>query len=319
VKIDVHNHVFPRTVMDLVAVDDRFGVTIENNVVSRPIYGSHEIFAEQYDTKANLAELERRGLEGAVISVEPALFLYHDPVELAETMADAVNAGMAQMTADSGGRFRWLASLPLQDPERGAQVLRQAVADGAVGAEIGSNIAGNRLDEPEYEPFWNAVEETNSFLFVHSAYNAKNPGLEKYHFQNVIGNLLETTICAERLVASGTLDRHPNVKIMLGHAGGYFPYQAGRFRHARTVREELANSPADPWAYCGRLMFDTITHDVQALRYLISRVGADNVLVGTDIPFDMSTPEPWRELTEAVDEKAAKHIAEENPARLFGF
>jgi len=167
-------------------------------------------------------------------------------------------------------------------------------------------------------PFWQSVESTGLTVFLHNAYNAKVPGLEQYYLGNVIGNLLETTICAERLVASGTLARHPKVRIVLAHAGGYFPYQAGRLRHAKTVRPELADSPIDPWDFAGQLIFDTITHDVQALAYLVSRAGVDNVVMGTDMPYDMSTPEPMRELLAAVDERTAKRIAEDNPARLFG-
>jgi aminocarboxymuconate-semialdehyde decarboxylase len=103
------------------------------------------------------------------------------------------------------------------------------------------------------------------------------------------------------------------------HAGGYFPYQAGRLRHARTTRPELADAPTDPWRYLGQLVPDTITHDRDALAYMVGRVGAENVVLGTDLPFDMATPEPWAALVAAVGEDTARVIAEESPARLFGF
>jgi aminocarboxymuconate-semialdehyde decarboxylase len=63
---------------------------------------------------------------------------------------------------------------------------------------------------------------------------------------------------------------------------------------------------------------DTITHDPAALRYLVERVGADNVAMGTDLPFDMATPEPVEALTQAVDAETAGRIMEETPRRLFG-
>jgi aminocarboxymuconate-semialdehyde decarboxylase len=69
----------------------------------------------------------------------------------------------------------------------------------------------------------------------------------------------------------------------------------------------------------GRLKFDTITHDVQALSYLVSRVGAGNVLMGTDLPFDMAPQRPVDELEQAVDAATARRVAEENPARLYRF
>src|SRR5260370_3567591 len=99
--------------------------------------------------------------------------------------------------------------------------------------------------------------------------------------QNVIGNMLETTIAIERLICSGVLDRHRDLKVLIVHAGGYFPYQAGRLKHARGVRPELSESPLDPWSYVGQISFDTIAHDRQALAYLVDRVGVENVLMVT--------------------------------------
>jgi len=151
------------------------------------------------------------------------------------------------------------------------------------------------------------------------AYNEPHRGLADFYLQNVIGNKLETTVAIERLICAGVLDRHPDLKIVLVHAGGYYPFQAGRLRHARTVRPELRSAPEDPWKSLGQIAVDTITHDREALRYLVSRCGAENVVMGTDLPFDMATPTPVDALDEAVDESTAKAIAEDNPARLYRF
>jgi aminocarboxymuconate-semialdehyde decarboxylase len=114
------------------------------------------------------------------------------------------------------------------------------------------------------------------------------------------------------------LDRHPRLQILLAHAGGFFPFQAGRLRHARTVRPELAGTPEDPWAYRGRLLVDTITHDRRALAYVVERMGADNVLLGTDMPAPMATLDPLVDLEAAVGADVAAQIASANAARLFG-
>ena len=96
------------------------------------------------------------------------------------------------------------------------------------------------------------------------------------------------------------------------------PWQGGRLRHAAMVRAELADSPPDPHAYFGRIVVDTITHDAAALRYLVERVGAGNVVMGTDLPFDMATPEPVAALEQAVASDTAQRIMEQTPQRLFG-
>ncbi|HCU92736.1 MAG TPA: amidohydrolase, partial [Actinobacteria bacterium] len=88
--------------------------------------------------------------------------------------------------------------------------------------------------------------------------------------------------------------------------------------HARGVRPELADSPADAWSFFGQLYFDTITHDSQALRYLVERVGLDQVVLGTDLPFDMALAKPVETLTGALTAEQVQAVAVVNPRRLFG-
>lgn len=157
---------------------------------------------------------------------------------------------------------------------------------GAVGVEVGTCIAGRRLDEQAYEPFWTAAERLQTPVLLHPAFNEAHCGLERFYFQNVIGNQLETTVTIERLIASGTLTRHPDVSVVLIHGGGHFPFPAGRLKQDTTVRAELENAPADPWSFFGQVVVDTLTHHAQTLGYLIARAGTKNVLMGTDSPFD---------------------------------
>jgi aminocarboxymuconate-semialdehyde decarboxylase len=152
---------------------------------------------------------------------------------------------------------------------------------------------------------------------LHPAYVERHAGLQDFYFENVLGFLFETSIAIERLISAGVLDRHPELQIVLVHGGGYFPYQGGRLRHARTVRKELADAPEDPWEYLDRIWFDIVTYDAAALRYLVERVGGGRVVVGTDLPFDMALPEPMRLLADAVDGDTAERIAEVNPAALY--
>jgi aminocarboxymuconate-semialdehyde decarboxylase len=318
-KIDTHNHIIPEEAIELLDRDPVYGA----HVVGRTFKGRTHVdfaFGDSYRRPAaKIAELEERGLEGAVLSAAPPLFYYDVPLEACAAMCSAANQGLKRFCEHSPDRFRWMAHIPMPAPDRAAAMLEQAAADGAVGVEVGTSIAGRRLDEPEYEVFWTTAERLGLPVLIHPAYNEVSKPLNDYYFQNAIGNMLETTIAVERLICSGLLDRHPKIRIELVHSGGYFPYQAGRLRHARTVRPELSESPADPWAYIGQLVFDTITHDRVALEYLVRRVGADNVVMGTDLPFDMATPRPMEDLMAAVDASTAKKIAESNPARLFGF
>jgi aminocarboxymuconate-semialdehyde decarboxylase len=315
--VDAHNHIFPQPVIDLLKSDPGFGVTVTATSVSSGSHADHALFPALYDPEVKLSELRDRKLDGAVFSLAPRLFSYELPTELGIAMAEAANKGLEEFAAYDSGRFGWMGHLPLQDPDLSAEMVGELAARGAVGIEVGSAIAEHRLDEESFEPFWAAAEDAGLLVFVHPAYIPRLPGIADFYLRNVIGNPLETTICVERLLSAGVLDRHPKVKILLAHGGGFFPYQAGRLRHARTVRKELADAPADPWQYTGQLLFDTITHDGPALEYLIARAGAENVVIGTDHPYDMGEGAPVDALRQVTDDETFTQIAERNPARLF--
>jgi aminocarboxymuconate-semialdehyde decarboxylase len=316
--IDSHSHVFPEAVISLLGTEPAYGVKVEGTAVSSGSHAPHQLFQALHDPAAKLAEMEAAGLEGAVFSLSPRLLSYDVDAELGDRMAEAANRGLREFAAHDPARMGWMCQVPMQAPERAAAVLAEAAAAGAVGVEVGTSADGRRLDEEEFEPFWSAADEAGLIVFIHPAYIPKISGLSDFYLRNVIGNPLETTICAERLLSAGVLDRHPNLTLLLAHGGGFFPYQAGRWRHARTVRGELADAPQDPWSYAGRFLFDTITHDGPALEYMISRVGAENVMIGTDHPYDMGDTTPVAHLREATDDQTFQLIAEENPQRLFG-
>jgi aminocarboxymuconate-semialdehyde decarboxylase len=317
VIIDVHNHVIPRPAVDLLATEPVYRVDVDGDLVSGGNHPPFRLDEAFHDPAAKLAELDAKGIDCAILSVSPTIFYYEVEAAAGDTMARAANEGLAAMCEHGRERLRWMAHVPLQDAELAATLLEEAAANGCVGVEVGTSIAGERLDEDRFARFWAAAERHAVPVMLHPAYNEPHRGLEPWYLQNVIGNMLETTVAAERLVCAGVLDRHPGLRVLLLHSGGYFPYQAGRLRHARTVRPELGGV-GDPWSYVGRLLFDTITHDVQNLRHLVERVGADNVVFGTDLPFDMAPTDPVAELRAALDDDVLRQVAAENPARLFG-
>ena len=318
-KIDVHNHILPEVSLDLLRSDRTYNATITADSFSGGNHGAFHLDPAFFDPRAKLAKLDSKRLDAAILSAAPPLFFYDIDPEAGEKVARTTNQGLRDFAADSPDRLRWMATLPMAAPDRVVPVLEDAVKAGAIGVEVGTCIAGRRLDEADYEPFWAAAEKYDLPVMLHPAFNEANRGLNDFYFQNVIGNQLETTIAIERLIAGGVLDRHPNVRVVLVHAGGYFPFQAGRLRHAKTVRPELENAPSDPWSFFGQVVVDTITHDLATLRHLIDRVGVDNVVMGTDLPFDMATPQPMTMLEEVADGATVRAITETNPRRLYKF
>jgi aminocarboxymuconate-semialdehyde decarboxylase len=316
-KVDIHNHALPQPSLEVLRTDPAYGATVTDTEFTGGNHGLFWLDPGFYEPAAKVAQLEAKGLDGAIISTAPPLFFYNLEADLSERIARVTNGGLRDFAATYPDRLRWMATLPMNAPDRVVTVLEEAVDAGAVGVEVGTCIAGRRLDKEDYEPFWSAAERLQTPVLLHPAFNEANCGLEPFYFQNVIGNQLETTITIERLIASGVLSRHPDVTVVLVHGGGYFPFQAGRLKHAATVRAELRDAPADPWSFFGQVVVDTLTHDAQTLRHLISRVGRANVVMGTDSPFDMSTPEPMTMLSEVADEETVKTITEDNIVRIY--
>lgn len=314
---DVHNHAVPREAVELLRAGDGYPIRVEGDFMEADRVRA-ELTPVFVDPAAKLEQLAQAGLDAAVVSGSPALFAYEADAERGAALCRAVNSGLAAFCAHEPARLRWIAHVPLQAPDAAAELLAEAAAGGAVGAHIGTSVAGRPLADAALDPLWAAAETHDLALMLHPAYNNPHPGLDGFHLQNAIGNQLETTIAAERLIVTGVLDRHPRLRLLLVHGGGFMPWQAGRLRHAAAVRAELAGSAPDPYAYFGRLFVDTITHDAASLRFLVERVGADNVVMGTDLPFDMATPRPVAALEEAVDAETARRVMEETPRRLFG-
>lgn len=318
-SVDVHNHVVPSEVLELLRGDPSYGVTI----VGDEWHGGHHVgfpvVPSFYDPAAKVADLDERAIDRAVVSCAPPVFLYDAPASRAEQLCEAANAGMAAFCRYRPERLAWLAQLPMQAPLRAAEIFAQAVASGAVGAAVGTSIAGLRLDEPAFEVFWDAADAISRPVLLHPAFNEPNAALDAYYLQNVIGNPLETTVAVERLICAGVLARHKGVRLVLVHGGGYLPYQLGRLAHACGVRKEIEISSGDVWADVAQLYFDTITHDRAALSYLVSKMGRDHVLLGTDMPFDMATPSPVKTLRATLDAAGFRAVAEANADRLFPF
>lgn len=317
-RLDVHNHATPAAVADFLAAETVFGVTVrDGRWLSGGPEGDYELTEEFFDADAKVADLAAHGLEGAVISIDPPFFYYDVEASAGAALAEVVNRGLRDMCGQHPDRLYWNATVPLQDPELAASVLQDQAKSGCVGVEIATSTDTRPLDDDSFEPLWSCAEELSLPVTLHPAYQHPHPRFDRFHLTNTIGNMLETTIAVERLVMSGVLDRHPGLRLVTLHSGGYIPYQLGRLRHARRVRPFATTAPADPEAYLSQLRFDTLTHDRKALAFLIDRVGAENVVMGTDLPCDMASVDPWNDLVAVAGAETAKQIAETNIETLF--
>lgn len=301
-------------------VEEREGkepLIVHDNGLRYPVF---DVFR---DHRARLAYMDEHDIDVALISISPSLYLYWlDPGETAE-VSKMLNDAAARMAAKAGNRIEAMATVPMNDPAAAAEELRRARQDlGLIGVEIGTSIGSRQLDSPDLDVFFSAAEELKTPVMLHpylSMITAPDPGMEGYHLGNVIGNPVETFIAACRLIVGGVLDRHPGLRVLLVHGGGAFPYQVGRLQHAFEVRAEtksVARRP--PLDYLENLLFDTVVFERLALDYLIEVAGKEQVVFGTDLPFDMGDGSALRQLSDGRAGDLAEAVLGGNALRAFG-
>jgi aminocarboxymuconate-semialdehyde decarboxylase len=325
-RVDVHTHFMPAEV----AAETRRGNGIDGLRVERR--GDEEWVVHRqgfqwplhrtfYDVEARLRAMDEMGIDLAVLSIAPPLFLYWlDDTAAAVDFCRRANDALAAFSRDSGGRIQAVATLPMRDPGAAAGELRRAVTElGLRGAEIAPRVEDVQLDHESIRPVLRAATELDVPLILHPYNVGKRPGLGPFYLSNLIGNPLESTVGAAHLIFGGVLDELTGLKPVLMHGGGYLPYQIGRFDHGHRVRSESRGCAHPPSSYLRRFWYDTITHAPGPLEFLVRQVGADRVVYGTDFPYDMGGGPVKEQLAgTALDAGDTEKIAGANAAALFG-
>jgi len=323
--VDAHAHFIPGSLGAEAARRPEWGVEIGQRD-GRPWVSHEQGFAYPLDEtffggEAKLADMDARGIDFSVMSISPTLFFYWIGSADAASFARYANDALAETVRRSDGRLAGVATLPMQDPVAAAAELRRAVEELALrGAHIGTTVEGGYLDESRFAPVLEAADALGVPLILHPYYVGPMPRFEQFYLTNLLGNPLDTTLCASRLIFSGALEQFGDLKVMLVHAGGFLPYQIGRLDHGWAVRpepkERLQRKPSE---YLGRFYYDTVSHHDSALAWLVDLVGDERVVLGTDLPYDMADQDPVGRLDRLELAPAARErVAGANAARLFG-
>ncbi len=246
--------------------------------------------------EVRLKDMDRMGIDIQAVSPSPnQTYYWTEPGQGAE-LARMVNERIAQIVAKWPERFVGLGSVPLQDPDLAVSELIYAVKTlGLRGIEINGNVNGLDLTDPRLllERFFSKVEELGVILFMHPTGYTQGERLLDHYFNNVIGNPLETTVAASHLIFDGVLQRHPKLKIVLPHGGGYLAHYWARMDHAWKARPDCRTQiKRKPSSYLEKFYFDSIVFDPGMLAHLVERFGADHVVLGTDYPYDMGVEDP---------------------------
>jgi aminocarboxymuconate-semialdehyde decarboxylase len=269
-----------------------------------------------------LKELDAMGVDIQVVMPPPPQCYYTVPLEIGVQAAQIVNDGIAEFVARRADRFVPVGTVPMQDGKEAAAELERCMTKlGFKGVEILTNIAGKEISDPAYAPFWAKAEDLGALVVIHPNGFTHAQRLTRYYFNNVIGNPLETTVALHYLIFDGVLERHPNLKILAVHGGGYLGGYSGRIDHVWGARSDgHANLPKPPTEYLKKVYFDTVVFTPHQLEYLVKVFGVDQIVMGTDYPFDMADYDPVGHVmgTEGLDDKARAAIAGGNAKRLLG-
>jgi aminocarboxymuconate-semialdehyde decarboxylase len=269
-----------------------------------------------------LAAMDAMGIDVQALSVAPPQYFYWTQPDIARGAARLINDNIASIVARHPDRFVGLGHLPMQSPQLALAELEHCAQElGMRGVELCTNVDGQELAEPQFEPVFARLEALGMVVFLHPGGFTQGERLRNHYLNNVIGNPLESTIAVSHLIFGGVLERHSRLKIVVAHGGGFVGSYPFRMDHAWRARADCrVNIKRKPTDYLRRLYFDTIMFDPRALRYLIELWGADHLLLGTDYPYDMGNYDPLdaiagvKKLT-AADRSA---IAGGNAARLLG-
>jgi aminocarboxymuconate-semialdehyde decarboxylase len=302
--------------IDSISLDRRDGV----EWLVHPQGYRYPLSPEFFDLDARLRQMDSLGIGTSVLSLTPTLFLYWLDQTIGADFCRQANDSLATFVAQSG-RLDGVATVPMQQPDAAVAELRRAVLElGLRGVQIGTTVEQVPLDDRRFDPFFAAAAELGVPVILHPYYVGTRPNLVDFYMTNLTGNPLETCIAASRMILSGCLDRHPSLKIVLVHSGGFMPFQVGRLDHGFRVRQEsrvAITSP--PSTYLRRFWYDTITHASAPLSFLVELVGTDRVMFGSDLPFDMADVHFQKYFAEAAfDQTTLDAITSGNAAALFG-
>jgi aminocarboxymuconate-semialdehyde decarboxylase len=273
--------------------------------------------------ETRLEDMDRMGIDVQAISPAPNQTYYWSDPALGAELARMVNERIAEIVGRWPERFVGLGTVPLQHADLAVSELLHCVkALGLRGVEINPSVNGRDLTDPSLglEKFFAKAEELDVLLFMHPIGFTQGERLVDHYFNNVIGNPLETTVAASHLIFGGVMARHPGLKIVLPHGGGYLAHYWARMDHGWSARPDCRAGIAEkPSSYLEKFYFDTITFDPAMLRHLVERFGAERVLLGSDYPYDMGVEDPlaFLEAVQGLSGRQKSAIAGENAARLL--
>ncbi|HWH76317.1 MAG TPA: amidohydrolase family protein [Candidatus Binatus sp.] len=293
--IDVHHHYVPQ---QLIEETKRHGkalgvdITEVNGSCAFSFDGSkpHRLQPPLMDIDKRLEIMDQGQVALATLEANTNSLGYRLSGARGEGWSKLYNECVNGLVKAHPDRFVGMATVPMQDPRRAANVLDDAVARLKFGgAFIGTNVDGRYYNSEDFDPFWAKAQELDVLIVMHPEHIAGAERMTEFGLNAVCGNPADSTLSLGYILFSGVFDRFPNLKLCALHGGGFLPYHLGRFDKEFITGKKVrpSQSAKAPSAYLKNLYFDTLVYDVDTLEYLKAKVGTDKLLLGTDYPYTL--------------------------------
>lgn len=247
----------------------------------------------------NIKWMDERAVQAVILTVsgrKPWYWL--SPAESAREAALVNDAGFEAHKAFPDRIFLG-AEIPAMDPELSLKELNRVAGHPAVkGLALPTSMLNkDYVFEPAFGPVLARCEQLGYPLLFHpldsdvheyggTQSRIGQPLTEDTFIHNTLGFPWDTATVAALFIVTGTLDKYPKLQVVLPHAGGAFPYIAGRIEHG-IARQKFPLKRAFR-GYLQQFYYDTMTYYPETLRFLIDFAGADRVMIGTDSSYDRS-------------------------------
>lgn len=291
----MHTHILPKTMPNWT---EKFGygkfIHLEpNSDGSANMMESGNFFRRIvencWDENLRIEEYQKYATQVQVVCTIPVMFSYWaKPKDCAE-LSRFLNDHLAELVHRYPKNYIGLGTVPMQDQDEALKELERIKSIGLVGIQIGSNINDQNLHEEAFFPIFEACSRLGLAVMVHPWQMMGEGSMKKYWLPWLVGMPAETSRAACSMIFGGVLERLPNLRVCFSHAGGSFLPTLGRIEHGFNCRPDLVavDNEVNPRNYLGKFWVDSITHDIDALKYILKMQGSKRVCLGSDYPFPL--------------------------------
>jgi aminocarboxymuconate-semialdehyde decarboxylase len=288
-KFDLHTHFYTQAFFDQVrdfGEEFDFGTDPTGRTIIR-FRGSRffGITPPMTDPAARLEAMDEAGIDVEVLSLSTPNVFFTDG-ERQGIVARQINDDYAELIARHPQRFKGFASIPMGNPDAALAELQRALDDLKLnGVILTSNIGGRYFDHPDFRPFFEEANRRQLCIFIHPMLPANPEPFGDYVLGPIVAFPCDTTLSVARLCYSGMLRELPDIRWLVGHAGGTVPWLMERMDNGyRDFAECQQNLDELPSYYLKKLYYDTVTFSPHTLNFLRNVVGTDHMVMGSDYP-----------------------------------